>query len=133
MSITTPIVVEGEVVRVFSYNRVALRLAIWPGVEVSVEARLEGLDPANGMSIRDHDAARQCAIILMGGKKVVAHLDRRATNPITRLYRAVRHDIPGHMATGVADGYASLLFINSFLQSLAPDFNTERVTKQLNH
>jgi hypothetical protein len=36
------------------------------------------------------------------------------------------------MADGVAEGYGPLLFINSFLQSLAPDFSAERATKALN-
>ncbi len=122
---------QAECIRVLSYERAFLRLSVWHAVEVNAECRLEGCEGIASNS-RSADFARHCLIVLIGAKKILAHVDRRAPVPITRIYLASRVTPPPEFAVNLPDTSGALLDVNAFLRSLAPTFDVERVKAALN-
>lgn len=121
---------QAEVIRVLNYDRACLRLAVWHGVEVTAECRLEGCE---GLAVNSVQAgfARRCLIILIGGKQIAAHVDRRGAPPIARLYLPFRRPPPPEFAVDLPDN-GPLLDVNAYLRSLAPTFDFERLPAFLN-
>jgi hypothetical protein len=99
---------------------------------VRSEVRLEGCDSIapHGLARKD---ARQCLIVLIGAKRVLAHVDRRAPDPIARIFLPMKRPPPPEFAADYEScEYRNLLNVNQYLQSLAPKFEFNAIPNFLN-